>query len=572
MEANNKTIQRWLSDVEYGALLLPRFQRKEAWSPKITERFLQAVLAGHPLGVLLVLEVDSENPPFSARPIVGTTGKGEKCRQHLLDGQQRLTALSRALKDNYEKGPTYYVEFVTDSVGTYEVKRVKRCAKSKPWVGHPVEEHDVGRLPVRLLEPTAEGRARADEWKATVCKAKGWDDAKERRLGEFITELQHTVSTTNIPFLTIPLKTPRAEAIAIFRNMNTSSVKLSAFDVANAMCEADARVSLREYVDTVREKHQILSRLEGKTTLGDLILKLICLIKEEKPRETSYELLKFDNFAELRDTIDKGLGWAEGFLIGEGFWDSRWMPSTVPLRVLPLLHDAVGKRAERKRADDLLRCYLWRSFLTDRYSRQANDRLEEDYIALRERLEQKAFEIKAGQQDLSVFDEEAYPLPTVRTILKAEWPSGKGVLKRAILAVSVRTGARGIETDQPLTRESPERDYHHVYSRNLLREKSLYAKAVNCMMLEAEANKSWGNKWPGDYLATKVKEVGGGRIGTRVIAKRLESHVLPAKLLLAAKADNGRADIRASYDEFCRERAKMIRAAMERLYRGEEHQ
>ena len=110
METNSKNIQRWMDDVKYGAIRLPRFQREEVWTPELVKKFLWAILAERPLGVFLVLDVDPNNQPFKTRPLAGSPDNGEPCRQHLLDGQQRLTALWRSFNDNHETH-TFYVTF-----------------------------------------------------------------------------------------------------------------------------------------------------------------------------------------------------------------------------------------------------------------------------------------------------------------------------------------------------------------------------------------------------------------------------------------------------------------------------
>ena len=62
---------------------------------------LDSVIRGRPVGAALVLEI-GDKEPFVSRPIAGTTEPTERTTEHLLDGQQRLTALWKALKDHYE--------------------------------------------------------------------------------------------------------------------------------------------------------------------------------------------------------------------------------------------------------------------------------------------------------------------------------------------------------------------------------------------------------------------------------------------------------------------------------------
>jgi len=48
-----------------------------------------------------VLDI-GDKEPFISRTLVGAPTKGERITEHLLDGQQRLTALWRGLNNNYD--------------------------------------------------------------------------------------------------------------------------------------------------------------------------------------------------------------------------------------------------------------------------------------------------------------------------------------------------------------------------------------------------------------------------------------------------------------------------------------
>jgi Protein of unknown function DUF262 len=103
MEARGKTIEQWFSMIQQGQILLPRFQRHEAWNAKQIVGLLENIIRkpSLPIGALLVLEV-GDKELFHSRPIVGAPKSNTKPLMHLLDGQQRMTALWRALIGNYE--------------------------------------------------------------------------------------------------------------------------------------------------------------------------------------------------------------------------------------------------------------------------------------------------------------------------------------------------------------------------------------------------------------------------------------------------------------------------------------
>src|SRR5690606_7841623 len=88
--------------VKQGQVVLPRFQRHEAWRHAQVVGLLENILRDPPLpiGALLTLEVGDQEL-FHSRPIVGAPMPQSKPSMHLLDGQQRMTALWRSLTGDY---------------------------------------------------------------------------------------------------------------------------------------------------------------------------------------------------------------------------------------------------------------------------------------------------------------------------------------------------------------------------------------------------------------------------------------------------------------------------------------
>jgi uncharacterized protein with ParB-like and HNH nuclease domain len=96
MEARDRLLGVWLDRARSGQVLLPRFQRHEVWTHYEVAAILEAVVRGLPVGAALVLEV-GDKEKFESRMIQGiSTPASERVTEHLLDGQQRITALFRA--------------------------------------------------------------------------------------------------------------------------------------------------------------------------------------------------------------------------------------------------------------------------------------------------------------------------------------------------------------------------------------------------------------------------------------------------------------------------------------------
>lgn len=96
-EALNRPINDWLHRVASGQLRLPSFQRGVAWDKKRVASMLGTIVHDLPLGITLILDVGDQEK-FHSRPLETAPDTAAKVTEHLLDGQQRLTASWRALK------------------------------------------------------------------------------------------------------------------------------------------------------------------------------------------------------------------------------------------------------------------------------------------------------------------------------------------------------------------------------------------------------------------------------------------------------------------------------------------
>ena len=110
--AQNQTLDVWFQLIQQGQIKLPRFQRYEAWDRKRIVSFLYNIIKNLPVGVTLTLAVEGKEKFFSRHIVTAEPAVDGTVTQHLLDGQQRLTAFWRAIHNNYES-EKYFVYLVS---------------------------------------------------------------------------------------------------------------------------------------------------------------------------------------------------------------------------------------------------------------------------------------------------------------------------------------------------------------------------------------------------------------------------------------------------------------------------
>lgn len=183
------------------------------------------------MGVTLVLEVAGVEKFESRYLATSNPVASNTVTQHLLDGQQRLTAFWRALHNNYEY-ETYYVylpDFDTcnekygEEIAVYSKNRWfnKRNSRMPLWADDPVKCLERGFFPIDLLCP-GDKMAAVDAWIVQATKLyepsekdpdafamlKKHMELKDRLKSEIVV-LRERVTHFNLPYLSLPADTSK---------------------------------------------------------------------------------------------------------------------------------------------------------------------------------------------------------------------------------------------------------------------------------------------------------------------------------------------------------------------------
>lgn len=562
MEARNRTLPDWMTRIRTHQIMLPRFQRMEAWGYREITDLLEAVLRGLPLGSVLILEIGEERP-FVSRTMAGAPNTGERVTELLLDGQQRLTAIWRALSNNYEDR-TYYIELPEKPGGETEVISVSRWRKNgrrfPVWADNPVSCWERRRVPIHVLRPGQDGEADMDQWvkdairvpeehkeQAEIQKARS-----ENQLSRDLLRLRQQVAQFNLPFLSLPIKTPKEVALDVFIKMNTRTVRLTTFDVIVAQTEEATGESLHDLVGGLVSR---LPALGAYDTPEDLALGAMALLQDRVPNQSGYLGLNLDQMVKDWQKLEACAKTAVQFLEDEGVYDKERLPTESVLAPLVALWNWVPDHPDQLgNARILLRKYIWRAFFTTRYERAAATAALQDFRALRDVITGET-----SENSVPCFNEEMHPLPTTDEMKQAGWPKYRDRLGRAILAVSLLGGAHDVAEGVPVNREHlKRREYHHLFPSAYLRELGLddnvADRALNCALISWKTNRTIAAKEPVAYLEERTQ---ASALGKGEIQRRLRTHALDFTDL-----------VRGDYESFLQSRALSIEEAMRQLCQG----
>jgi len=551
INAQNRLLPDWFARIRTRQTVLPRFQRFEAWGQTHITQMFNTILRRLPVGAVLTLEIGNEEP-FVSRPIVGAPEDGERITEHLLDGQQRLTALWRGLHNNYDER-TYYLFLENDEETgmPYYVDSIARWRKPadksrRPfWADDPKDLWKKRMIPLDLCAPGDAANDKYREWAKIAMP-----DADEReQIGETRSKVREVFATFNIPYLSLPVNTSKDTALDVFMKMNTSAAPLSTYDIVVAQVEAVTGQSLHDLVGACRE---VCPEIVAYYDPEELVLYGSALLQGKAPTNATYFGKEFgQNLLAHWDELTRGMQRTVEFLEEERVFDAKRLPTDVVVPVLTALWSAAphGLDAEG-RARKILRKYLWRAFFSGRYEKSTNSRASTDFLELKSYIADKKAPIP------SIFDGTQFPLPQSDELSSAQWPTKKDRLGRAVLALALHQGGLDLADGSTVSRKNlPKREYHHLFPDAYLTrlgfgDSEIY-RALNCALVTWQTNRSISDKKPEQYLAERSD---GTVLGEREVRHRLSSHLIEYDTIVAG-----------DYRKFLGQRAQQMHEKMLKL-------
>lgn len=551
MKSQDRTVKDWITQIRSKKLALPRFQRFESWGPTIITDFLTSIVRGLPVGVCLILEVGNK-PQFHYRYSYGVPEVGENLKELLLDGQQRLTALWRSLNDNYED-KTYLLDLDTredkniSAIGISRWINKKNEQKYPLWVDYPKECWSRKKIPFRILNPDNE--TGYFEWAE---KASDGDLGKKDELLKLIIKLRETVSIFNIPYLYLLSETTPDVAIDVFIKLNTSYVRLTAFDIIVAQVEEATDQSLHQ---KVRELKSEVPEIVNYIDTSNFVLSVSALLQSKLPNQRGFFSLDLQQMISDWGKIIEGTKELVAFLEEEKIYDYERLPTETILAPITAMFADMPDDPDRKgKIRALLKKYLWRAFFTDRYDRSIPTRILKDFREIKRFIDNKGKE-----EQIPIFDKKQFPLPNEELLENSGWPKKKDRLARGILLLSLRNGAKDFADVSEINRKNIKiREYHHLYPDSFLKkiglnEKDTY-RALNCALITWKTNRIISDKEPLKYL---LERANASNLGEDEIRYRLSTHLIDYNTLKDC-----------DYAKFIERRAKDEKKVIEKLCGG----
>ena len=595
-EYRDRAVNEWLTMAEEGQIALPTFQRSYVWSDnEIIERYVNAVVENRPTGIFLVIQNDQgAQPLFPSRTVKDIGADLRNVTELLLDGQQRLTSLWKAF--NGSASVSYYVRVADITQRELTICRIESESRVSPRgraLLTPEFAYRENLIPLEILRdlPSADrDLGQIWEWCSGALGAGNPARLLERSIGQLRVQL---LFDRHLHYCVLGTDTSDVMAIEIFVESNQSPVRVNEFDIAVALAFAGGEEELRERLSDFNQRSNVTSHYFRNSDddediiprLGEWLLFAACLHQGVSPKKQNFERVIRALFDQpgvdpqvLLQRLLENIEFALNMLAEHGAPTRDTLPALPPMHVLAALRpelDGVATALRRSIANRLVSSYIWRSFFTDRYERQANDRLYDDFTGLRNCIREiSADGIFRNESLPSIFNEDLHSLPNEDDLGSLErpvpWIKRVARLGRAVASLTLsplpHDWVTGERLDTPRIRRlerQRELDRHHIFPRTVLRgqlpgtpveERLKIYHGLNGAVLDGSTNNTIPNQTPSDYLQWILQQRGGPAQEAQ-LRSYVEGHLVPYDALTITEGT-----LHDRYENFIRERARMIAA------------
>lgn len=559
-------LRELLDDVAMARAQLPDFQREWKWDTDRIASLLASVSLGHPVGVVMMLEVGGDHVGFAScllagvNPSLATTLPG----QLVLDGQQRLTSLYQSLRAELPVSTTdlkgkrierwYYLDMAKaldpDADREDAIVAVPEDRKLRDNFGKDV----VADYSTTELECSAEmfplsisyDSPAVDKWMVTYLQLDSeqmptrlarWSTFKDRVLGNLI--------SYKVPVIVLKKETPREAVCTVFEKVNTGGVVLNVFELLTATFAA-AGYQLKEDWQARRARLYERSALRGVESTDFLQAVTLLAAKERRDQHLAAgkdlaqapgiscrrkEILRLElkEYERWKEPVTEALLWAAQFLAGERVFEARDLPYRTQLVPLAAIRAALGNDAETVGATERIRRWYWSGVLGELYGGSTETRFARDLP------EVVAWVRSEAQEPTTVQDAMFSParLLTLRSRLSAAY--------KGIYALLMRAGCQDWLYEQPIDVASffdIKLDIHHIFPKHWCNQNHVDGhrreSIVNKTAISATTNRVIGGRAPSVYLSLLAKRA---KLDDATLDGRVHRHAIDPATLRADDFD-----------------------------------
>ena len=295
-------LEELLREAAIGNSQLPEFQRGWVWADRNIAGLIASISLGYPVGTVMMLKTGG-SVKFKERPVEGVKlDRSVKAERLILDGQQRITSLYRALihqeaietfdiRKKAIKG-WFYIDIdaaLKDEENREEtIKLLTEDKKLRTFGGEsdgdystPESEYAARMFPLNKVYDW-------HDWYQEYMQYWEYDKEASKIFLKFQSEILDKFNKYQIPVIELPSDTAKDAVCQVFEKVNTGGVTLTVFELLTATFAAD-EYDLRSDWDAKKKALNVPEHRVIKDFSNTDLLQAICLIATRNRRQIFLE-------------------------------------------------------------------------------------------------------------------------------------------------------------------------------------------------------------------------------------------------------------------------------------------
>ena len=549
-------LQDLLKEAASGKSQLPEFQRGWVWPDRNIASLVASISLGYPVGTVMMLKTGG-SVKFKERPIEGADfDRAIKPERLILDGQQRLTSLYRAL---LHQGPIHTQDIRKKPIAGWFYIDIEKALS-----GEDNREDSIRLIPENRMVKNFRGEV-VEDYSTSVSEYKNrlfplnkvfdwqdwyqayslfWENEVEANkiFLKFMSEVLKKFDKYQVPVIELPSETAKDAVCQVFEKVNTGGVTLTVFELLTATFAAD-EFDLRQDWESKKLLWSLPEHRVVKNFSNTDLLQAVCLLATRARREEFVKVngdeekaprvgckrsdmlaLSLEDFTKFGNQVADGLVEASKFLHSKHIFDPKFLPYGAQLIPLSAIFSVLGHDAETHQAQQKISQWFWCGIFGELYGGTTETRF--------------AFDVP----EVVNWVRGSGPIP--RTISEAQfirdrlWTlrSRNSAAYKGLYALLLADGAKDWltgNTISAITYFDDSIDVHHIFPQDWC-EKNLiapekYNAILNKTPLSARTNRIIGGNAPSLYLQELARR---SDTTVKIILEAVETHRIESQTLL----------------------------------------
>lgn len=529
-DSTKESLGDLLASIAQGKTQLPDFQRGWVWDDEHIRGLIASLSMAYPVGAVMMLETGGVDIRFKPRPVEGSHPPADLQPERLImDGQQRLTSMFRALKSqtvvdtrDARKKPLkrwYYIDIIRaiddnadreESIFSIPEDRQIRNFRGEAErdLSSQSLECAAAAFPCRLLFDQAGLMA----WQmAFITQDATQMAARSAIWTEFMVEVLNPILQYQVPMIRLKKETPKEAVCTVFERVNTGGVPLTVFELLTATYAADG-FDLRadwEKRKAVFDQYDILQGTEQNDLLQAISLMvtkarrdqaiLSGIAPEQAPgigcKRRDLLRLTGPEYQMWAEQVTNGFIHAAKLVRSLKFFAERDLPYRSQLTSAAAIFVCLRERAEHSGVLTKIARWYWCGVFGELYGGGSETQLAKDLPEVLGWID--------GADEPSAIQQGTFSASRLLGLRTRNSAAYKG-----IYALLMKDGCQDLRSGATIDAQvyfDDGIDIHHLFPQDWCEKQhispKLYDSILNKTAISAKTNRSVGGKAPSEYLA-----------------------------------------------------------------------